>query len=397
MKKYLGQVLCFFMAVLLLVLTGPKGAASDSNSLYLELINYPEIVTQLGDNRTGHELKAWKLTEGYDVSSQDVLSDLRGLTEEELNKRFATSSHPLTFHGDRLEVSGFATGSYYIRRVLGTPSVSYRTELAFEIKDGSPAPIIAPKKIDEPRSRLRLIKTDPSGKPLAQVGFRLYSLDSSGKEQSVPLVAGYRYNIKGEKDKVLYTDKSGVIDILDLPYGRYRFVEVEPLPGYRLGKGQVEATLDSDQLVSLTLVNEKIPVGNARFIKVDSSNKKGLAGASFRVLQSKNGQYQPVIQDGKELVLTSDANGHFTAENLEYGEYFLREIQPPSGYSQLGSSVSFRVDSSDSVHQITAIENKKRPRIEVPNTGDLVLYVLMLLAALLFGSGWYLSKKPKSP
>lgn len=387
--------LIYLMALLLsLVLIGPRAQANSEGSLYLKIPEYGTIVSQLGTNTSGHELTAWRLSDQYDLSSQDVVKALHSMSEEELNQQFTSGRYGLVFHADQLEVKGFSEGTYYIRQVLKTDKVSYTSAIAFAIKPGEPAPVVVPKKVEEP-TRLRLVKTDESGKPLAKVGFRLYGLDKTGKQVSLPLVDGYRYQEGGELDKVLYTDEQGVITISHLPYGRYRFVEVEPLPGYRLGKGQVEATVDSDRLVQVGLVNEKIPAGNARFMKIDGKTKSALSGAVFKVLKKEGSQFMPVLRGGKELVLTSDSEGYFTAEGLEYGEYYLREVQPPRGYSQLGSSVSFRVDSSDSTHQITAIENQQRPKIEVPNTGDMILYVLMFLSLVFFGSGWYLTQKPR--
>lgn len=396
MKKGLSisRLICLMALLLSLLWIGRPAHASSEGSLYLDLPDYQSLVSELGTDTIGQELVAWRLGDQVDLSSQDVVKSLHGLSEEELNKEFPSSRYGLVFHSERLEVTGFSAGVYYIREILRTDKVAYASALAFEIKEGEPAPVVVPKKVEEP-TRLRLVKTDESGKPLAKVGFRLYGLDSSGKQVSLPLVDGYRYQALGELDKVLYTDEQGMITVSHLPYGRYRFVEVEPLPGYHLGKGQVDATVESDRLVQVGLVNEKIPAGNARFMKIDGKSKQALSGAVFKVLKEQGGQFVPVLRGGKELVLTSDSQGYFTAEGLDYGEYYLREVQPPSGYSQLGSSVRFRVSSSDSTHQITAIENQPRPKIEVPNTGDMILYVLMFLSFVFFGSGWYLTQKPR--
>ncbi|MFA9414596.1 MULTISPECIES: collagen binding domain-containing protein [unclassified Streptococcus] len=397
MKKGLGcsQMICLMALSLFLVLLGIRAQASTSNRLFLQLKDYEQIVQDLGEDVSGQTLTAWRLDPQYNADDQEILTKLHGFSEAELDQQFSRGTYPMVFLADRIEVQDMPDGHYYIRQVVATEQVTYRSEIAVRLDSALPAPVLLPKRLpDQEPTRLRLLKTDEAGNPLANVGFRLYALDSDHQEQPVSLVDGYRYEKDAVADKILYTDEKGYITISHLPLGRYRFVEVEPLPGYRLGQGQVEATLVDEKLVTVTLINEKIKQGLARFIKIDGKTKQALSGASFRLLERVGDQYKPVLKNGKEIILTSDEKGFFTVDDLAYGEYYLREVQPPSGYSQLGASVPFQVTTGDTTQQITAIENSKRPRIEVPNTGDMLLYALMLIAIVCFGSGWYLTKQP---
>ncbi|WP_444810831.1 SpaA isopeptide-forming pilin-related protein, partial [Streptococcus canis] len=91
------------------------------------------------------------------------------------------------------------------------------------------------------------------------------------------------------------------------------FVEVEPLSGYKVTKKEVDVTIRNFQLVTIDVINEK-ESGSFNFLKVDGATKKSLEGASFKITQLHNQEYKPVIQNGKELVLTSDKDGRFVAE-----------------------------------------------------------------------------------
>ncbi|MBZ4283812.1 prealbumin-like fold domain-containing protein, partial [Streptococcus pneumoniae] len=87
-------------------------------------------------------------------------------------------------------------------------------------------------------------------------------------------------------------------------------------------------TMDTDvqlvdhQLVTITVVNQKLPRGNVDFMKVDGRTNTSLQGAMFKVMKEENGHYTPVLQNGKEVVVASGKDGRFRVEGLEYGTYY---------------------------------------------------------------------------
>lgn len=377
--RYILQVmaLCSFF-----VCWSHLAQAQTGTTVTIQLEDYDTILTQLGQDTEGHQLKVWKLPAPYTYSErQQIVDKLHDLDEATLDQTFETAQFPMVFAPDGVKVSGLPDGLYYIRYLLRTPQVSYPSEFVFAV-GAEYGTAISAKKIAEVTSLL-IQKTDEAGNPLEKVGFTIQAIDpATGNLSELPLVDGYRYDSKGASGRTLYTDKNGHITIVGLPKGRYRLTETNPLPGYRLVGTIPDVELVNNQQVTITVVNQKDKVGDYSFIKVDAASKNKLAGAVFKVTQVVNGNYKPVIQNGKELVLTSNSEGRFSVQGLPYGTYQLWETKAPAGYVQLNEPLSFTIDANQT-RQVTVVENRKRPGIDVPNTGDFTLYLLMVVAAVL--------------
>ncbi|MRI75176.1 LPXTG cell wall anchor domain-containing protein [Enterococcus mundtii] len=96
------------------------------------------------------------------------------------------------------------------------------------------------------RQDVQLIKRDRlNDQPLENVPFNLYQIEKDGSETLV--------------DEFL-TDEEGMISIEGLPYGEYKFVEGQPLPGYLELEEDIEfsVTVEKDgELIVLEAVNER--------------------------------------------------------------------------------------------------------------------------------------------
>ncbi|MDQ0223434.1 LPXTG cell wall anchor domain-containing protein [Streptococcus moroccensis] len=377
--------------------------AVSQTPLHLELENYQEVRSSLNGQLTGHHLTVWKLEKPYTIDQQkEIVQELRAWDETKLNQEFVASKHDMVFFENHIEVAAIPNGLYYVRDIIKTPTVEYRGDIVFELTDGEVTPHkIFVKKANPTSTIVKLLKTDEHKKPLAKVGFRLARMEDNQEEIGMPLIGSdgtYRYDeTVSTDDKVLYTDDNGEITVTNLPYGTYRFIEVEPLEGYQIEQPYYEFHLTGPQLVTVVVVNKKTPYGDMQFAKVDSKTNKALANAVFRVTKKVDDKFIPVLQDGKELVLTSSETGRFEAKNLPFGTYYIWEINAPSGYIQLTEPISFIINEEGANEKFTktvVVRNTKRPSIEVPNTGDITLYLLMFLSAVLFGGGFYLVRKP---
>ncbi|WP_187393494.1 choice-of-anchor A family protein, partial [Bacillus sp. E214] len=69
--------------------------------------------------------------------------------------------------------------------------------------------------------------------------------------------------------------------------------------------------------------------GSIQITKVEKGTEKKLGGAIFNLYDNPQGKGQPVGEQ------TSDENGLATFENLSFGTYYLKEVQPPEGYELL--------------------------------------------------------------
>ncbi|HHX37165.1 MAG TPA: hypothetical protein GX717_04200, partial [Clostridiaceae bacterium] len=73
-------------------------------------------------------------------------------------------------------------------------------------------------------------------------------------------------------------------------------------------------------------IKNKIKRGDLNILKVDSETGAGLAGATFKLYTIKD---QSPVDIG---LFTTDQEGKISVHNLEYGQYFLTELNPPDGY-----------------------------------------------------------------
>ncbi|MHC5227714.1 SpaA isopeptide-forming pilin-related protein [Enterococcus sp. LJL99] len=177
--------------------------------------------------------------------------------------------------------------------------------------------------------------------------------DECGKN----VLAGAEFDIFNSKNQLvgkITTDKNGVAELANLPYGTYKLVETKAPEGYELDATPKYVTLSqwSNGVACITICNKKTPTGKIRVVKRDECGKNVLAGAEFDVFDSNN-----------KLVgkITTDKNGVAELANLPYGTYKLVETKAPEGY-ELDATPKYVTLSkySNGIACIT-ICNKKTP------------------------------------
>lgn len=136
--------------------------------------------------------------------------------------------------------------------------------------------------------------------------------------------------------------------------------------------------------------NEK-KTGSYRFKKISSKTKEGLAKAKFKITREENQKQKAIEKEGKEATITSDQNGEFIVEDLEYGEYNLWEIEAPEGYKKLEKPIKFTISEKSITEEKIEIKNDPKgppPLIEIPNTGDIIFIVLTIGGIIIFLTGY---------
>ena len=175
------------------------------------------------------------------------------------------------------------------------------------------------------------------------------------------------------------TDASGLFQTAAdlLPYGTYALREVTPPTGYT-GDGTTSRTFSIEQdgvVVDLTAadssISNEVIRGGVKIFKYDAETGEhegqGAAtveGAVFEIVnRSSNAvmvnstSYTPgsVVYTG-----STDASGLFqtATDLLPYGTYELREVTPPTGYTDDGTtSRTFSIEQDGVVVDLTALEN----------------------------------------
>ena len=134
----------------------------------------------------------------------------------------------------------------------------------------------------------------------------------------------YGTALTGQKyDKTFTTDTNGKITIVDLRIGNYTVEEVTTgIVGYITPESQ-DVVVEYNKTSSLEFTN--IPIGNVHVTKVDKDypNNK-LTGAEFTVYKTDKAT---VV--GK---MTEISTGEYQLNDLQYGDYFLKETKAPKNY-----------------------------------------------------------------
>lgn len=141
----------------------------------------------------------------------------------------------------------------------------------------------------------------------------------------------------------------------------YRLRESLAPLGYRRFQ-DMNFTLTGEDIQKLVVENQLIR-GNLLVKKTDSETGKGLQGAVIE-LYRKNGSKKEQLG-----AYESDTDGEIRIDNLEYGEYYIIEVQAPDGYICSNSAVPFTIDGSREEIELE-IKNTKEEETTEPTTSE---------------------------
>ncbi|MBC2264178.1 VaFE repeat-containing surface-anchored protein [Listeria booriae] len=222
-----------------------------------------------------------------------------------------------------IQVNNLEFGDYYFVETKAPAGYELdTTPRTFKIGEGQvTVPLelgVANKAIQTPVGSVELIKYDEAdeSKGLAGAEFDLFR----GTPGSGTFVSSH------------VTPASGVVQVNNLEFGNYYFVETKAPAGYELdttprtftiGEGQVTVPLE------LGVANKasQTPVGSVELIKYDEADEsKGLAGAEFDLFRGTPGSGTFVSSH------VTPASGVVQVNNLEFGNYYFVETKAPAGY-----------------------------------------------------------------
>ena len=179
-------------------------------------------------------------------------------------------------------------------------------------------------------SNLKIIKTDAeTNQPIQGATFQI-EYDS------------------GEKTKQLVTDKDGTAWFRDFYQGNITVREISPNEEYVLDSKEYEVSLDYSEMYILNITNTHKKC-NLEIKKVDKDdNNVPLAGVEFDLID----------KDGKTVShLTTDDEGNAIVNNINTGEYTLRETKTNQQY-EIGVDHNITINWNDTLK--IKIENEKK-------------------------------------
>ncbi|MCH4570011.1 SpaA isopeptide-forming pilin-related protein [Bacillus sp. ES1-5] len=173
--------------------------------------------------------------------------------------------------------------------------------------------------------------------------------------ESGKVLAGAEFKLKNEAGQVVgetkTTDKDGVVKFENVVPGKYTLEETKAPEGYKALEVTVEVNIVANEVVKQEVLNEKV-TGQVEITKVDANDtNKTLAGAVFEILK-----------DGTKIdTLTTDKNGKATSKKLEPGDYILKEVQAPEGYTLSNKEIKFTISNQKIEVIKLQITNQKEP------------------------------------
>ncbi|HDX9678108.1 TPA: VaFE repeat-containing surface-anchored protein, partial [Bacillus cereus] len=239
-------------------------------------------------------------------------------------------------------VEGLTYGKYYFLETK-TPNgyIGNKTKYPFEIKEHNKTLTFTVENT-EVKGSVKLLKVDNEdiSKKLEGAAFELK--DASGK-----VVGEYK------------TDKNGEINVKDLAYGKYSFVEKASPHGYVLVKEQIMFEIkEHGKIIELLAVNHLIK-GDLEITKVDvADGNNKLPNAEFTIYN----------EAGKEVVKgKTDDKGIAKFEKLPFGKYTYKETVAPKGYVLNEETFSFEIKENGQIIK-HIVKDEKIPSIKTTAT-----------------------------
>ncbi|MBQ7565335.1 MAG: InlB B-repeat-containing protein [Lachnospiraceae bacterium] len=239
-------------------------------------------------------------------------------------------------------------------------------------------------------------KDTADGDLISGITFELYQTDASKSTE-----------IKQSMKQYKGVTSDGVVTFTGLDWGWYflREVQNDATRPYILTNNGISDVfyvgLDVEggsANIEKTIINS-IKKGSVHLTKVDEETKAALSGAVFTL-------YKDEVKAGNEIggengVSITNAAG-ITIDNLEYGNYLLKETSAPAGYQPLQNPIAFTIDgeaerdsSYDAVKEIpnprktgtvTLTKYSGSEKIQIANEEDRGEFTLYSADAASFGS-----------
>ncbi|WP_346938701.1 SpaA isopeptide-forming pilin-related protein [uncultured Clostridium sp.] len=228
------------------------------------------------------------------------------------------------------------------------------------------------------RASIQVKKLDEDKKSLKGAEFTLY--DSEGKEIET--------SVSGEDGTVLFKD---------ILYGEYTIKETKVPERYLASEGTIKVFVDKDsELYTYEVVNNRIK-GSIIITKTDMDGKV-LQGAEFTLYD----------RDGKEVAtVVSDNDGIVAFNDVDYGNYTIKETKAPKGYVLSKEELQVKVNSTE-IQKFTVkneaekfvVKNKIEKFVNkvvniLPKTGGVFDYKLIIGALTIIGGVGLASKRKK--
>ena len=170
-------------------------------------------------------------------------------------------------------------------------------------------------------------------------------------------------------------DKNGIIVFdCDLPVGfKWYAKEIATDAHYILSDTKYEFDTEYQgqdiKVIDIKINNDKaiennLIYGSVKGLKIDRETQEVIKGATFGLFKSDTTEFS---EDKAILTAITDENGVFVFNNIPYGEYLIKEINPADGYLDNQDVFTVIIKDNEQVVELTAI-NDKVPELKTTAT-----------------------------
>ena len=170
-------------------------------------------------------------------------------------------------------------------------------------------------------------------------------------------------------------DKNGsIVFDCDLPVGfKWYAKEIATDAHYILSNTKYEFDTEYQgqdvKVIDIKVNNDKaiennLIYGSVKGLKVDRETQEVIKGATFGLFKSDTTEF---TEDKAILTAVTDENGVFVFNNIPYGEYLIKELNPADGYLDNEDVFTVIIKDNEQVVELTAI-NDKVPELKTTAT-----------------------------
>ena len=327
----------------------------------------PEISFNIKNNRAKGSITINKIDEYLDSNKQKI--PLQGVAFDIIDVDQNIIATKTTDKNGTLLVDDLEWGKIYTLIEKNAPVGYEATTQNVYLSKGEKDRVI---EIQDKRKTgiATLVKKDEKdGTKLEGAKYGLYAkntiYDKYGNEQYTP----------DTKISEATTDDNGKITFDELQWGDYYIKEISSVYGYELSNEKYEFTINAKNVENTVEKTEK-EVRKKAHLQLVKIDEKGnfLPGVQFALYNENGFQVIKKDENGEEIKYITDENGQLNINDIEWGNYYIQEIEVPDGYQRLSAKFTFSVTrqtfeddniavssvtNSETNEQISIIKNKR--------------------------------------
>ncbi|MGN0536508.1 MAG: leucine-rich repeat protein [Acutalibacteraceae bacterium] len=325
-----------------------KGYVLSDKPFEFELSSpYPDCVTTVTIENV-REITYVTLKKVCDKDTSLGLAGAKFRIHTENGDYFSEAVYTTDQNGD-LTITGIPWGTYYLEEIQ--PPAGYEiTEAARHIEFTVNAENNAGRELN-----LKAVNNQIPGRVIMQK----YEMLNDGSLSETPLSNAFYelYNANGRLLGTYLTDSNGIIEVDDLDFGDYYFLETVPSTGYLLYSDKISFTIDGNDLQTdgtvvhyITTYDQRKP-GSVWLEKKDDQGDfvKGAVYGLFR--QSDNARvniHGEIIENSfsTDGLFVTDDLGSLIVEDIWWGDYYMKEVTAPTGYQLSNEIYQFSINKN---------------------------------------------------